>query len=93
MNAKSLSRFKFNIKNNDYEFNFFIVIDVIYLDSKLILQVVDTFTSFQTTSFLKDISARTAWDILRLCWIDIYLGPLDNIIYNTGKNFISIEFR
>jgi hypothetical protein len=57
-----------------------------------VLQVVDAFTSFQAASFLKDISARTAWDILRLCWIDIYLGPLDNIIHDTGKNFASIEF-
>jgi hypothetical protein len=28
-----------------------------------------------------------------LCWIDIYLGLLDNIVYNIGKNFTSIEFR
>jgi hypothetical protein len=36
---------------------------------------------------------RTTWDILRIYWVDTYLGPLDNIIYNTGKNFASIEFR
>jgi hypothetical protein len=92
MNTKSPSRFKFNIRDNDYEFNFFVVIDVMYLDSKLVLQVVDVFISFQAASFLKDISARTAWDILRLYWIDIYLGLLDNIIYDAGKNFASIEF-
>jgi hypothetical protein len=39
------------------------------------------------------MSARTAWDILRLCWIDIYLGLLDNIIHDAGKNFVSIEFQ
>jgi hypothetical protein len=66
MNTKSFSRFKFNIKNNNYEFNFSVIIDIIYLDSKLVLQVVDIFISFQTISFLKDISARTTWDILRL---------------------------
>jgi hypothetical protein len=59
INTKSPSRFKFNIRDNDYEFNFSIVIDIIYLNNKLILQVMDVFTSFQTTSFLKDISART----------------------------------
>jgi len=26
-------------------------------------------------------------------WINIYLGPLDIIAYNTGKNFISREFK
>jgi hypothetical protein len=64
-----------------------------YLDSKLVLHVIDAFISFQTASFLKDILARTTWDILRLYWIDIYLGLLDNIIHNTRKNFVSIEFR
>src|SRR6266571_7662207 len=28
-----------------------------------------------------------------MCWIDIYLGPPDIIIYNTSKNFISKEFK
>jgi hypothetical protein len=37
--------------------------------------------------------ARNTWDILRIYWIDTYLGPPDNIIYDTGKNFVSIEFR
>ena len=26
-------------------------------------------------------------------WINIYLGPLDLIISNTGKNFISKKFK
>jgi hypothetical protein len=26
-------------------------------------------------------------------WIDIYLGPLDLITSNTGKNFVSREFK
>jgi hypothetical protein len=42
---------------------------------------------------LKNILARTTWDILQIYWVDTYLGPLDNIIYNIGKNFVSIEFR
>jgi hypothetical protein len=28
-----------------------------------------------------------------VCWINTYLGPLDVIIYNIGKNFISKEFK
>ena len=28
-----------------------------------------------------------------MCWINIYLGPLDFIISNTGKNFINKEFK
>lgn len=66
MNQKSPSRFKFTLKD-DYDFNFCIIIDVMYLSGKPVLQVVDFSTSFQAARFLKDMSARNAWDTLRLC--------------------------
>jgi hypothetical protein len=28
-----------------------------------------------------------------LYWIDIYLGPLNNIVHNAGKNFVSAKFQ
>jgi len=28
-----------------------------------------------------------------MCWINIYLEPFDIITHNTGKNFISKEFK
>jgi len=28
-----------------------------------------------------------------MCWINIYLGPPNIIIYNVGKNFISKKFK
>jgi hypothetical protein len=31
--------------------------------------------------------------MLQYCWIDTYLRPSDCIVYNTGKNFASKEFR
>ena len=39
------------------------------------------------------MSAKTAWEILRICWIDTYQGPPDYIIHDAGKNFSSTEFR
>ena len=45
MNDKSLGRFKFTLKN-DYNFNFEIIIDVIYLNGKPVLQVIDAATFF-----------------------------------------------
>jgi hypothetical protein len=66
MNGKSPGRFKFSLKD-DYEFNFLIIIDVIYLDRKLVFYIIDSFISFQAAGFLKDMLARTTWDILRIC--------------------------
>ena len=59
MYAKSPSRFKFTLKDN-YEFNYTVIINVMYLDSKPVLQVVDSLTLFQAAKFLKDMSAKTA---------------------------------
>ena len=42
---KLLNRFKFTLKNN-YEFNYIVIINVIYLDGKPVLQVVDSLTVF-----------------------------------------------
>ena len=54
MHKKSLSRFKFILKNN-YKFNYSIIVDVFYLNSKPILQVIDFVTAFRATRFLEDI--------------------------------------
>ena len=94
LHAKSPGRFKFILRDdNSYCFNYEIVVDVMYLDSKPVLQIVDSATSFQAARFLKDLSARTTWDTLRLCWIDSYLGPPDYVTHDAGKNFASAEFR
>jgi hypothetical protein len=45
MHAKSPSRFKFTLKD-DYEFNYIVIINIIYLDSKPVLQVVDSWILF-----------------------------------------------
>jgi hypothetical protein len=92
MHGKSPGRFKFTLKE-DHEFNYSVIVDVLYLDGKPVLQVVDSATAFGAARFLKDMSARTTWDTLHACWIDTYLGPLDMIVHDAGKNFASTEFK
>ena len=59
MYKKSLGRFKFILKDN-YEFNYLVIINIIYLNGKPVLQVINSITVFKTARFLKDILARTA---------------------------------
>ena len=92
MNGKSLGRFRFTLKD-DYEFNYSILIDILYLGGRPVLHVVDSATSFNAARFLKDMSARSAWDTLRMCWIDTYQGPPEFIVHDAGKNFTSMEFK
>ena len=92
MKGKSPGRFKFTLKD-DYEFNYSVIIDILYLEGKPVLQVIDASTSFGAARFLRDMSARNAWDTLRACWIDTYQGPPDYIVHDAGKNFTSTEFK
>jgi hypothetical protein len=66
LNGKSLGRFRFTLKE-DINFNYSVLIDVLYLDSKPVLQAVDEATAFNAARFLKDISAKTTWDMLCTC--------------------------
>ena len=59
MNSKAPRRFKFTLKD-DFEFNFKIIIDVIYINGKLVLHIVDIATAFQAVRFLKDLSVKAA---------------------------------
>ena len=55
--GKAPQRLKFTLKKN-IDINYKIIIDVIYLNKKPILHIVDTTTTFQTGRFLNNISAK-----------------------------------
>ena len=92
MYAKSPSRFKFTLKD-DYEFNYTVIINIMYLDGKLVLQIVDSLILFQAAKFLKDMSVKTAWDILRIYQINTYQRPLDYLVHDIERNFLATKFR
>ncbi|KAI1002437.1 hypothetical protein K3495_g5767 [Podosphaera aphanis] len=89
----SPGRFRFNIRD-DIQLNSEIIVDIMYLNNnRPILHVIDTATAFQSARFLKSLDAKTTWGTLRICWIDIYNGPLDLIVHDAGKNFVASEFK
>ena len=90
--GRSPGRFRFTLRD-DADFNYAIIVDIMYISSNPILHVVDEATRFQAGRWLQNISARHTWDILRTCWIDTYLGPPDLIVHDAGKNFMSKEFK
>jgi hypothetical protein len=92
MKSPKPRRFKF-IFRDDCEFNHEIFVDVLYLIFLPVLQIVDQATSFQGAYFLPLIIAYDTWQTLRKLWIDIYQGPPDIVIYNTGTNFAFQKFR
>ena len=90
--GKSLGRFSFTLKD-DIDFNFNIIVDILYIDGKPVLHIVDESTRFQAGHWLKDVSAKHVWDQLRTCWIDTYLGPPDLVTTDAGKQFTSRKFK
>ncbi|KAM4066427.1 DUF1421 multi-domain protein [Hirsutella rhossiliensis] len=87
-------RFKFTL-NDDQEFNYEIIVDVMHLGTpqRPVLHVVDSATAFQGARFLPSMSAKDTWETLRALWIDTYLGPPDTLRHDAGTNFASLEFR
>ncbi len=76
MHEKSFDRFTFSIKNEEIQFNFNILVDILYIEIKIenenksALHLMNEAIRFQIDRWLKDISARHVWDQLRACWID-----------------------
>lgn len=65
------SPFKFSIQD-ECNFNFEIIINIIYLDRKPVLHVINAATLFQATKFLKLISVRDTYNALYDCYINVY---------------------
>jgi hypothetical protein len=56
--VKFFERFKFTLKNENVNFNYSIIVDVMYIENSLILHVVDETTRFQIAKWLQNISAK-----------------------------------
>lgn len=79
------------------DFNFELILDTISLKTtsgiRNALHIVDTVASSQAGGFLKSLSAKDSWNLLKKAWIDTYLGPPDRITHDAGTNFITQEFK
>ncbi len=99
MHEKFSERFSFSIRNSDSEFNFNILMNILYIEikfedeNKLVLHLMNEITRFQVDRWLKNISARHVWDQFRTCWIDTYLRSFDVIITDFDKQFVFREFK
>ncbi|PBP25277.1 hypothetical protein BUE80_DR003656 [Diplocarpon rosae] len=56
-NIDKLEKFKISLKDN-YKFNYLIIVNIIYIDSNPILYIVNSATSYNASSFLKNMTAK-----------------------------------
>jgi hypothetical protein len=90
--AKFSKRFKFTLRDN-VNFNFSIIMNVMYIENNLILYVSDEVTRFQAAKWLQNINVKHTWKMLRLCWINVYLNSSNHILHDADKNFVNRKFR
>jgi hypothetical protein len=99
IHEKSFDRFSFIIKDENIQFNFNILINILYIEIKIesenksVFHLVNEIIRFQADRWLKDISAKHVWDQLRACWIDIYLRSSDIITADADKQFVARKFK
>ena len=92
IHSKAPDRFRFNIKD-DMNFNAELIINIMYINKKPVLYVVNSVTVFQAAKFLHNIIATIVWEALQLCWLNIYTNPSDIIVHNAGTNFTAKKFH
>jgi hypothetical protein len=99
VHEKSSNRFSFSIKDADVEFNFNILMNILYIETKienetkLVLHIVNEAIRFQIERWFRNISARHVWDQLRFCWINTYLRSSNVITSDVDKQFTFREFK
>ena len=65
MNHQSPRRFKFTL-HEDYEFNYEIMVDIMYLNNRPVLHVIDVATAFQAGKFMTSL---TALGLITACFL------------------------
>jgi transposase InsO family protein len=87
-------RFKLTVGAEDLRFNHAILADIMYVEGRPVLHIIDEATHFTAAKFMKSsVSARETWRLLRSAWIHTYLGPPDHLKVDAGSQFTAEEFR
>ena len=89
---KISKRFWFIFRKN-VNFNHLIIIDVMYIKEFSMFYIIDENIQYQIAKWLKNMSIKHVWNMLRLCWIDVYLRLFDYIHHDANKNFMNRKFR
>ena len=90
--APSTRRFKLSVGTGPLRFNHTIAIDVMYIEGRPVLHVVDEATHYAAAIFLKKVTSEHTWKALLKCWSRVYIGAPDCIRVDQGSNFVSRHF-
>ena len=86
-------RFRASIPKDNIIFNRELSIDLMWLNGKPVLHVVDTETGFQNAIFIQDKTAENLWNDFINCWASVYTGFPEIIRLDRETSFTSTAFR
>ena len=81
------TRFRVSFGAKNVCFNGRILLDVVTIDGKPVLHVVDEGTHFSAARFVPDVSTNTIWSTILDCWAMIYTGLPNRILVDQGTYF------
>jgi hypothetical protein len=85
--------FQVTIDPDRIVFNKEIIMDLMYLESKPVLHVIDRGTTFSSAKFLYSSDRITVWNTFVQCWTSMYVGFPDSILTDQGSVFQSEDWR
>lgn len=90
--AKEPSRFRVSMPSEDCVFNRTVGMDLMKINKKTVLHVVDKDTKFSAATFTKGESSENIWEAFLCSWVAPYIGYPDIVILDQGPQFQSTEF-
>ena len=90
--SRKPQRFKVSMPNEKVIFNREVALDLMWLDGKAILHVVDIDTSFNSAHFLKGQTVEHVWDAFLNCWTTLYVGHPIKMRVDQGSAFTSVRW-
>lgn len=91
--AKEPGRFRVAIPNEDCVFNRSVGMDLMKIEKRTVLHVVDRDTKFSAASFLDGETSKIVWETFLSIWVSTYTGYPDEVILDQGPQFQSKEFK
>jgi len=85
--------FQVSLPDTNIVFNQELALDLMFIDRKAILHVVDLATHYSAATFLKGQSVDHVWIAFLTCWVTIYPGFPNNMKTDQGSIFTSPRWQ
>lgn len=79
------TRFRVTLGAEEVRFNERVIMDIMYIGSSPVLQMVDDKTKFSAAAFLSNVTSEHIWDAFLRCWAAIYTGLPIRILVDQGS--------